>query len=71
MKTKVFLEYLASTLFLSGLVLAGGSLGLLTCNIIFGGGLYFAVMLAFGVFFTLSGKGLAWAVGGGEKEIDE
>ena len=71
MKLKILLEYVASFLFLSGLVLVGGGLGFLTCNIVFGSGLYFAVMLTFGVFFTLSGKGLAKVICGGEKEVDE
>lgn len=68
---RVLLEYVASFLFLSGLVLVGGGLAFLTCNVVFGSGLFFAVMLTIGVVFTLSGKGLGMAVCGGEKQVDE
>ena len=68
MKLKVLLEYVASFLFLSGLVLFGGSLGLLSCNVLFSSGFYFALMFTFGVVFTLSGKCLGHVVGGGEND---
>jgi hypothetical protein len=70
LKLKVFLEYLASFLFLSGLVLVGGSLGLLSCNVFFGSGFYFAVMFALGLALTITGKGFAWAFCGGENEYE-
>lgn len=65
---RVLLEYVASFLFLSGLVLVGGGLAFLTCNAVFGSGLPFVVMLTIGVVFTLSGKCLGHVVGG---EVDE
>lgn len=68
---RVLLEYTASFLFLSGLVLVGGGLAFLTCNALFGSGLFFVEMLLFGVGFTLTGRGLGMAVCGGEKQVDE
>lgn len=61
---RVLLEYVAIFLFLSGLVLVGGSLAFLTCNAVFDSGLFFVVMLTIGVVFTLSGKCLGYVVGG-------
>jgi hypothetical protein len=61
---RVLLEYVAIFLFLSGLVLVGGGLAFLTCNAVFGRGLFFVVMLTIGVVFTLSGKCLGYVVGG-------
>ena len=61
---RVLLEYVAIFLFLSGLVLVGGGLAFLTCNAVFGSGLFFVVMLTIGVVFPLSGICLGYVVGG-------
>ncbi len=63
-----FLEYCSSFLFLAGLVLIGGSLAFLTCNLLLGSSFLCMLMLFFGLGFTFTGRGLGMALAGGEKE---